>query len=162
MAPRGAIPVSALAFVLAMLDDHHLVVMAPAMIAVPTVITMPPVMPAMVTMLDHDGLSTGNRRRRDGNRAKRSDNVSELSHVCPPPLSEDKTSQKQRTFRRIGKRILNGCSARIGSPPPLIFLPSATSKSPGPSPGPFWLDRGGALLGQPRLMRVHLHLAQNL
>ena len=64
-----------------MLDDHHLVVMAPAMIAMPTVIAVPEVVPAMITMLDHDGLGTGNRRRRDGNRANGGDNVSKLPHV---------------------------------------------------------------------------------
>jgi len=89
----------------AMLDDHHPVVVAPAVIAIPTVIMVP----AMITMLDHDGLGTGNRRRRDGNGAKGGDNVSKLLHVCPPPLSKDQTSQQERTFRWNNKRILNGC-----------------------------------------------------
>jgi hypothetical protein len=58
MAPFGAIPVPALAFVITMFDDHHPVVMTPAMIAMPTIVTMPDVMPAVIAMLDHDGFRT--------------------------------------------------------------------------------------------------------
>jgi hypothetical protein len=64
------------AFVTAMFDDHHLVVMAPAMIAMHPVITM-----HMIVMPDHDGLGTCNRRRGNSDRAKRGDNVSKLLHV---------------------------------------------------------------------------------
>jgi hypothetical protein len=41
-----------------MFDDHHPVVMTPAMIAMPTIVTMPDVMPAVIAMLDHDGFRT--------------------------------------------------------------------------------------------------------
>ena len=53
MASFGAILVSVLAFVMAMLDDHHLVVMAPTMIAMPAVVTM-----HLIMMPDHDGFGT--------------------------------------------------------------------------------------------------------
>lgn len=80
MAPCGAIPKRengrTLPFV-AVFHDHHLVVVAPAMIAVPSVVAM---MPAVIAMLDHNGLGARNRRRGDGNRAKRGDNVSKFSH----------------------------------------------------------------------------------
>jgi hypothetical protein len=70
-----------------MLDHDYLVVVAPAMIAMPTVIAMltefgARVHMVAVAMLDHNGLSTRNRRRRNGNRAKRGDNVSKLLHVA--------------------------------------------------------------------------------
>ena len=51
--PFGINLVPASAFVTAMFDDHHLVVMAPAMIAMHPVITM-----HMIVMPDHDGLGT--------------------------------------------------------------------------------------------------------
>jgi hypothetical protein len=69
MAPLGAIPVSALAFVAVVLDDYRLVVMVPAM------------MPIMMTVaLDHNGLSLGNGRRRDGDRTDCGNNVSKFFH----------------------------------------------------------------------------------
>ena len=71
---------SALAFVIAALD-HHPVVMAKATVAVKAVSAMPAVVPAMIAMLDHYGLGARNLRRRYRNRAKRCDNVSKLPHV---------------------------------------------------------------------------------
>jgi hypothetical protein len=69
MAPFGAIPVSALAFVAMVLDDYRLVVMVPAM------------MPIMMTVaFDHNGLSIGNGRRRDGDGTDCGNNVSKFLH----------------------------------------------------------------------------------
>jgi hypothetical protein len=83
MAPRGAILASASVIVMAM-PDHHPVVMVPTVIPMPAVIAMHfgtcAVMVA-VAVPDHDGFSTGNRRRRNSDRAKRGDNVSKLLHV---------------------------------------------------------------------------------
>lgn len=76
MAPCGAILVSALAFVAMALDDD-LVMMVPMMPIV------------MMTVLDHDGLGTGNGRRRDGNRAECCNNVSKFLHVILLHVSED-------------------------------------------------------------------------
>jgi hypothetical protein len=68
-----------------MLDHHHLVVMAPTVIAMPTVVAM-----HLITMLDHDGFSICNRRRRKSDRAERGNNVSKLPHDIPPPLCGSK------------------------------------------------------------------------
>ena len=77
MAPFGAIPVSALAFVAVVLDDHRPVVMVPVM------------MPIMMTVaFDHDGLGAGNGRRRDGDRTDCGDNVSKFLHVVLLHVSE--------------------------------------------------------------------------
>ena len=66
------------------MPDHHPVVMVPTVIPMPAVIAMHfgtcAVMVA-VAVPDHDGFSTGNRRRRNSDRAKRGDNVSKLLHV---------------------------------------------------------------------------------
>jgi hypothetical protein len=76
-----------------MLDDHH-----PVIVAAPTVVAMFPEVAMfaevamlaefgtraetiMVVMLDHQGLSTRNRRRRNGDRAQRCENVSKLLHI---------------------------------------------------------------------------------
>ena len=64
MAPRGAIPVSALVVVVAMLDDRHPVRMMPPTL-VPAVIAMltefgTGAVAVMVAMLDHDGVRAGN------------------------------------------------------------------------------------------------------
>src|SRR5580700_302243 len=88
MAPRGAILVSAFwrqpSVIVMAMPDHHPVVMVPTVIPMPAVIAMHfgtcAVMVA-VAVPDHDGFSTGNRWRRDSNRAKRGDNVSKLLHV---------------------------------------------------------------------------------
>lgn len=59
MAPARGHSQSALAFVMAMLDDHYPVVMAPAMTAVPGMIAMPTMVPMhMVAVIYHDSLST--------------------------------------------------------------------------------------------------------
>jgi hypothetical protein len=77
MAPFGAIPVSALAFVAMVLDDHRPVVVVPVM------------MPIMMTVpLDHNGLGVGNGRRRDSDRTECGDNVSKLLHVVLLHVSE--------------------------------------------------------------------------
>jgi hypothetical protein len=74
-----------------MLDDHHPVAVAmtftmPAMIAMAAKFA-----PAvMVAVSDYKVLSTCNRRRRDGDRAKRGKNVSKLLHIVLL-LSEDET-----------------------------------------------------------------------
>jgi hypothetical protein len=78
MAPCGAIPVSALAFVAVVLDDHRPVVVVSVM------------MPIMMTVaLDHNGLSVGNGRRRDSDRTDCGDNVSKFLHVVFLHVSED-------------------------------------------------------------------------
>ena len=78
MAPFGAIPVSALAFVAVALDDHRPVVMVPV------------VMPIMMTVaFDHNGLSAGNGRRRDSDRTECGDNISKFLHVVLLHVSED-------------------------------------------------------------------------
>src|SRR5260370_27005715 len=71
MAPFGAISVSSSVFVMALLDDHHLVgvLMAPA--SVQAEVSMLAELGAraqsmMLAALDHDGLGAFNRRRRDG------------------------------------------------------------------------------------------------
>src|SRR5487761_2257474 len=89
MAPRGTILASVFlcrpsVIVMAMSDHHHPVVMVPASIVAPAVIAMQVAAHAgmvSVAMPDHDGLGTGNRRCRDGDQAKRRDNVSELLHL---------------------------------------------------------------------------------
>src|SRR5205807_10306192 len=88
MAPRGAIFVSSSVFVTVVLDDYHLVgvtMMAPALM--PAAITMLAELGAcavammLTTTLDHVGLCARNRRRRDGDRAKRCNDVTKLFHV---------------------------------------------------------------------------------
>src|SRR5487761_2079089 len=95
MAPRGTILASVFlcrpsVIVMAMSDHHHPVVMVPASIVAPAMIAVPAVIAmhfaahagmVSVAMPDHDGLGTGNRRCRDGDQAKRRDNVSELLHL---------------------------------------------------------------------------------
>ena len=79
MAPFGAIPVSALAPIVAMPDhDPITVVMVPALVPaiMPTTVV---VMPA-VTALDDDSLGTGNRRRRDSDSSDSGNSVSKLLH----------------------------------------------------------------------------------
>ena len=58
---------------MAMLDDHHVVmVMMPAVVAMHI---------AVMAASDHNGFSTGDRRRRDGNGGKCGNHVSKLLHV---------------------------------------------------------------------------------
>jgi DNA-binding response OmpR family regulator len=69
-----------------MLDDHNPVGVAMAPALVPAAVAMfaefgPRAEVMMVAVPDHDVLSTCNRWRRDGNRAKRGKNVSKLLHV---------------------------------------------------------------------------------
>src|ERR1700722_1254722 len=73
----GAIPVSALALVAMVLDDHRPVVMVPVM------------MPIMMTVaFDHNGLGAGDGRRRDSDRTDCGDNVSKFLHVILLHVSE--------------------------------------------------------------------------
>jgi hypothetical protein len=68
-----------------MLDDHHPV--AVAMAIVPAMIAMAAKFgprAVMVAVSDHNVLSTRNRRRRDGDRAKHSKKVSKLLHIVLP------------------------------------------------------------------------------
>ena len=86
MAPCGAISVLSSIGVMTLLDNHHLVgaMMAPASVQaeVPMFAELGTRAHLMMgTALDHDGLSAGNRRRRDSNRAKGGKNVSKLLHV---------------------------------------------------------------------------------
>lgn len=76
MAPFGAIPVSALAPIVAMPDhDPITVVMAPTL--VPATIVMPLV---MMSALDDDLLGIGNGRRRDSDSSDSGNSVSKLLH----------------------------------------------------------------------------------
>jgi hypothetical protein len=90
MAPCGAISVSSSVVVMmSMLDDNDpavMVAMAPAF--VPAEVAMVAELGAGAEMMmfaaapDHDVLGACNRRRRNSDRAKRSDNVSKLLHVA--------------------------------------------------------------------------------
>jgi len=73
MAPFGAIPVSAL-FLFAMLHHDMIMMMVPAMVAMPTTIHV------VMAVLDEDRLGIGNRRRRDRNRTGCGNNISKLLH----------------------------------------------------------------------------------
>src|SRR6266403_5450684 len=87
MAPCGAISVSSSVHVMTLLDNHHFVgaMMTPASVQaeVPMFAELGTRAHLMMmgTALDHDGLSAGNRRRRDSNRAKGGKNGSKLLHV---------------------------------------------------------------------------------
>jgi hypothetical protein len=73
-----------------MLDDHHPVAVAMALI-MPAAIAMAAKFgprAVMVAVSDYNVLSTRNRRCRDGDRAKRGKNVSKLLHIVLL-LSED-------------------------------------------------------------------------
>jgi hypothetical protein len=79
---------------MSMLDDHDpsvMVAVAPAF--VPAEVSMVAEFGTRAEMMmfaaapDHDILGACNRRRRNSDRAKRSDNVSKLLHIRPPPMS---------------------------------------------------------------------------
>src|SRR5690349_12514839 len=97
MAPRGAILARRNSVtVMPTLHDHHPVGVAIPPAAMPSMIAMLAKFGAraiamMIAALDHDGLGTCNRRRRDGDRAKSCENVSKLLHVILSQLSEEKT-----------------------------------------------------------------------
>jgi hypothetical protein len=80
-----------------MFDDQHSVVMA----MVPAVIAMHfgTRVHSVVMMSDHHFLGTCNRRRRDGNRAKRDYNVSKILHVVLH-LNGGSTSRRGERSRR--------------------------------------------------------------
>src|SRR5438874_3982456 len=86
---RGHSRVASVVMMMAFLDDHHLVGVAMAPTFVPAMVTMHhgmrTVAVVMAAALDHHGFCACNRRRCDGDRAKRDDNVAKLPHVCPPP-----------------------------------------------------------------------------
>ena len=78
MAPRGAILYHASLAVMTMFDDHDpvMMVMMPAVIAMHFGACIETIM----IVSDHHFLGTCNRRRGNGNRAKRYNNVSKLLH----------------------------------------------------------------------------------
>src|SRR5437016_8934606 len=89
MAPKGAIHVSNVRELVAVLADHDTIpvaMMPPA--AMPAIVAMhaifrPRVFPTvmMTAALDHDGLGACNRRQRNRNRTKRRDDITKLPHV---------------------------------------------------------------------------------
>ena len=78
MAPCGAIPVSALVLVAMLYHDPVVTMMVPIAIVMPIVIPV-----VMVTAaLDHNLFGVGNRRRRDGDRDRKSTRLNS-SHAIP-------------------------------------------------------------------------------
>ena len=69
-----------------MLDHHRLVGVAVPPAVVPTMVAMlaefgTRAIALVMAALDYDGLGAGNRRSRDGDSAKRCENISKLLHV---------------------------------------------------------------------------------
>src|SRR5450432_2857460 len=120
MAPREAIlhftRASRSVAVSTMLDDHHAIVMPPAL--VPAEIAMFAELGtgaemAMAAFLDHDGLGAGYRRRRDGDGGKCGNDVSKLLHAVLLGVVGGLNGAVTRTFPGNPKRILNSRSASL-------------------------------------------------
>jgi hypothetical protein len=77
---------------MAVLDDHNPIVV----MAMPAVIVMHfCTRVGAVVMSDHDVLGTCDRRRCDGNRSKRGNNVSKLLHIVLLVFNEESTLRRR-------------------------------------------------------------------
>src|ERR1700759_4297094 len=94
-------------------DHHDTVVMVPA--TMPAIVTMlahfsAGAVAAVMTVLDDHSLSTCQRRRRNRERTQSCNHITKFLHDVLLQRNANENGAWVRTFRRNGKRILNGCS----------------------------------------------------
>jgi hypothetical protein len=94
-------------FVVVMPDDHHPVVMMPAVIAMFAILGAC----VAIAMPDDDGFGTGDRRGRYSNGNNRRNDISKLLHDVLLLRVRGSNIGRSGTFPIKPERILNGCSA---------------------------------------------------